>query len=95
LPHILDSMCTQHQGRKLQKMLRQNPTYGILILNLRAYVTFIVDLFRTYRPPSLTSLAMDITWVPVQLATNLHRSSEQPGVEPVPFYYISPSKKPL
>jgi hypothetical protein len=24
-------------------------------LNLRAYVTFIVDLFRTYRPPSLTS----------------------------------------
>ena len=24
-------------------------------LNLRAYAAFIVDLFRTYRPPSLTS----------------------------------------
>ena len=38
-------------------------------LNLRAYAAFIVDLFRTYRPPSLTSSTMDITWVPVQLAT--------------------------
>ena len=64
------------------------------VLNLRAYVTFIVDLFRTYRPPSLTSLAMDITWAPVQLATNLHRSSEQPGVEPVPFYYFGSSNLP-
>jgi len=33
-------------------------------LNLRAYVMFIVDLFRTYRPPSLTSSTMDITWAP-------------------------------
>jgi len=63
-------------------------------LNLRAYAAFIVDLFRTYRPPSLTSLAMDITWAPVQLATNLHRSSEQPGVEPVPFYYFGSSNLP-
>ncbi len=31
----------------------------------------------------------------VQLATNLRGSSDPPGVEPVPFYYISPSKKPL
>ena len=55
-------------------------------LNLRAYAAFIVDLFRTYRPPSLTSSTMDITWVPVQLATNLQGSSDPPGVEPVPFY---------
>ena len=33
-------------------------------LNLRAYAAFIVDLFRTYRPPSLTSSTMDITWDP-------------------------------
>jgi hypothetical protein len=33
-------------------------------LNLRAYAAFIVDLFRTYRPPSLTSSTMDITWAP-------------------------------
>ena len=31
----------------------------------------------------------------VQLATNLQGSSDPSGVEPVPFYYISPSKKPL
>ncbi len=31
----------------------------------------------------------------VQLATNLQESSDASGVEPVPFYYISPSKKPL
>ena len=55
-------------------------------LNLRAYVTFIVDLFRTYRPPSLTSSTMDITWAPVQLATILQGSSDPSGVEPVPFY---------
>jgi hypothetical protein len=34
------------------------------VLNLRAYAAFIVDLFRTYRPPSLTSSTMDITWDP-------------------------------
>ena len=67
--------------------------YGRM-LNLRAYVTFIVDLFRTYRPPSLTSLAMDITWAPVQLATNLQGSSDPPGVEPVPFYYFGSSNLP-
>ena len=43
-------------------------SYGRM-MNLRAYAAFIVDLFRTYRPPSLTSSTMDITWVPVQLAT--------------------------
>jgi hypothetical protein len=64
------------------------------VLNLRVYVTFIVDLFRTYRPPSLTSLAMDITWAPVQLATNLQESSDSPGVEPVPFYYFGSSNLP-
>jgi len=53
-------------------------------LNLRAYAAFIVDLFRTYRPPSLTSSTMDITWasssvVPV---TDLC-GSPQVGVEPI------------
>ena len=30
----------------------------------------------------------------VQFATNLHRSSDQPGVEPVPFYYFGSSNLP-
>ena len=67
--------------------------YGRM-MNLRAYVTFIVDLFRTYRPTSLTTHAMDITWAPVQLATNLQGSSDPPGVEPVPFYYFGSSNLP-
>jgi len=53
-------------------------------LNLRAYVMFIVDLFRTYRPPSLTSSTMDITWDPSSVVsfTDL-RSSPRVGVEPI------------
>ena len=53
-------------------------------LNLRAYVTFIVDLFRTYRPPSLTSSTMDITWdlSSVVSFTDL-RGSPRVGVEPI------------
>ena len=64
-------------------------------LNLRAYAAFIVDLFRTYRPPSLTSSTMDITWVPVQLATFCPWTLRaQVGVEPITFYCFGPSKKP-
>jgi hypothetical protein len=53
-------------------------------LNLRAYAAFIVDLFRTYRPPSLTSSTMDITWAPSSVVsiTDL-RGSPQVGVEPI------------
>jgi hypothetical protein len=56
-------------------------------LNLRAYAAFIVDLFRTYRPPSLTSSTMDITWVPVQLATICADPTQAIGREsnPSPF----------
>ena len=54
------------------------------MLNLRAYAAFIVDLFRTYRPPSLTSSTMDITWDPSSVApiTDL-RGSPRVGVEPI------------
>ena len=53
-------------------------------MNLRAYAAFIVDLFRTYRPPSLTSSTMDITWAlsSVVSITDL-RSSPRVGVEPI------------
>ena len=53
-------------------------------LNLRAYAAFIVDLFRTYRPPSLTSSTMDITWAPSSVVsiTDL-RGSPRVGVEPI------------
>ena len=53
-------------------------------LNLRAYAAFIVDLFRTYRPPSLTSSTMDITWDPSSVVpiTDL-RGSPRVGVEPI------------
>ncbi len=64
-------------------------------LNLRAYATFIVDLFRTYRPPSLTSSTMDITWAPSSVVpvtdTTLPSGWE---LNPFAFYCFGPSKKP-
>ena len=54
------------------------------ILNLRAYAAFIVDLFRTYRPPSLTSSTMDITWAPSSVVSFADlRGSPRVGVEPI------------
>ena len=60
------------------------PTELTIQLNLRAYAAFIVDLFRTYRPPSLTSSTMDITWAPSSVVsiTDLC-GSPQVGVEPI------------
>ena len=59
-------------------------------LNLRAYAAFIVDLFRTYRPPSLTSSTMDITWAPSSVVpvTDL-RSCPRVGVEPICLLLLS------
>ena len=67
-----------------------------LTLNLRVYVTFIVDLFRTYRPPSLTSTrdGYHLGTCPVSNHLRQSHSSDWPGVEPVPFYCFGPSKKP-
>ena len=64
-------------------------SYGRL-LNLRAYAAFIVDLFRTYRPPSLTSSTMDITWDPSSVVpiTDL-RGSPRVGVEPICLLLLS------
>ena len=65
------------------------------VLNLRAYAAFIVDLFRTYRPPSLTSSTMDITWDPSSTVsvtdTTLPSGWE---LNPLTFYCFGPSKKP-
>jgi len=64
-------------------------SYG-RVLNLRAYVTFIVDLFRTYRPPSLTSSTMDITWAPSSVVSFADlRSSPRVGVEPICLLLLS------
>ena len=53
-------------------------------LNLRAYVMFIVDLFRTYRPPSLTPSCDGYHLSSVQRSPRYgHHPSEWLGVEPI------------
>jgi len=64
-------------------------------LNLRAYAAFIVDLFRTYRPPSLTSSTMDITWAPSSVVPEWTTAVARGWVSnPLAFCCFGPSKKP-
>jgi len=64
-------------------------------LNLRAYAAFIVDLFRTYRPPSLTSSTMDITWASSSVVPEWTTAVPRGWVSnPLAFYCFGPSKKP-